>query len=57
MKSITLLFGIIPLPGAQVVEEHQLTHYLVVATKHNERPWYRRVTKRVILGYRDPFRD
>ncbi len=54
MKSKTLLFGFIPLPGSQDVAEHQLTHYLVVAVNHNKRPWYKRVTRRIIKGYEDP---
>jgi len=57
MKATILLFGFIPLPGAQAVDESHLTSYLLVAAKHNARPWYRRMTKRVIKGYRDPFKD
>lgn len=56
MKAVTLLFGLIPLPGTHEVPEDHLTHYLVVASRHNARPWWKRVTRRVIRGYKDPYR-
>ena len=57
MKLIHLLFGCIRLPGSIPVDEHQLTHFLVVATRHNVRPWWKRLTRLVVLGYQDPFKD
>ncbi|MBN9500260.1 MAG: hypothetical protein J0H02_00560 [Armatimonadetes bacterium] len=55
MKAITLLFGFIPLPGSQDVSADQLTHFLVIASRHNQRPWWKRLTRRTIRGYQSPF--
>ena len=55
MKAITLLFGFIPLPGAPEVHEDHLTHYLVVTAHHNQKPWWKRLTKKAIKGYKNPF--